>query len=717
MTYGIGTCGKVNSPVIRMAQVVEWVSHLFAYAFAMHFLFGAVSVLNASGLGFFFYYPRTIDIILIDSRIDILVWAASVACLSILSAWFSRGRQRRPVQVSLALTAVILSIALLATLEGLPNKTAVYMLFTVATAEFVLLAVERKHALPQSRSALAMRVPIYFLATLSVIEVSSATHYILQSFDRTTQIGLVDAGIELQLSYAPYALLPWLYVAFLFSWAWVPLVHRLLQKISHIQRHPQATITNQGLVLDRPLTKRLAAMLDPKLLFAIVVAIFIGYYPYFRNPPWLVGTDANWVYYGPLLRVNAKGVLGGFLQALSERHPVALAVLYAAQLTFQTTAFQAVRFAPLGLIVLLAVLMWWFLARNGTSNLGLIVFLLSVFSVTTTVGLFSSILANWMALLVWVAFFAYTGFRGDEGFRIPDLIVLLMMSTLILFLHPWTWGVFAASVLLAAIAALLEERRKGLRGAAMLISVLVVDLALAVLSLTLLNGSQGWRLLDAVRLYVFVINKPSSLLFFWDALNRLIQVWAAFFSPLYLAISILGVICLTFGSVTPWRRRLILAWVCASAVGSVLVAPIGFNPAQPARGESQLWRLFFLTPFQVTAPFGIAWLSQLPHRFLKIGVKHNVENSWTIPRAIWLAALITIGVLLAWTPIEALSLRTALLLVSIPAVTALLLTKSKGAERKFLSEIILAGFLLVAFNSTTRALSQLLIDPHNCTRC
>ncbi|MGA2973222.1 MAG: hypothetical protein ABSE39_11475 [Candidatus Bathyarchaeia archaeon] len=46
-------------------------------------------------------------------------------------------------------------------------------------------------------------------------------------------------------------------------------------------------------------------------------------------------------------------------------------------------------------------------------------------------------------------------------------------------------------------------------------------------------------------------------------------------------------------------------------------------------------------------------------------------------------------------------------------VVSFLLRKSGGAELEFLSTIILATFLLVAFNSTTRGLSQLLIDPHN----
>jgi putative effector of murein hydrolase LrgA (UPF0299 family) len=83
---------------------------------------------------------------------------------------------------------------------------------------------------------------------------------------------------------------------------------------------------------------------------------------------------------------------------------------------------------------------------------------------------------------------------------------------------------------------------------------------------------------------------------------------------------------------------------------------------------------------------------------------------------IWLIAIFVIGVLLAWTPAGNVSLRLLLLLLFLPATTALLL-KAGGVEREFLSTIILATFLLVAFNSTTRALSQLLVDPHNCNQC
>lgn len=702
----------------RKARVIEWGSHFLAYAFALHFLFGTVAILNALGLGFFFYYPRKIDIILVDPGVDVLVWAASVASLSILAIWFSSGRQRRVVQVSLAIIAIVLSTVMIATLgNGFLGKIGAYMLFIVGTAELVPLIARSKPTLGPSRNALTTRLLIYLLGSLAAIESSSAIHYVLLSFDQTTQIGRVDAGIELQLSYAPYALIPLLYVAFLFSWAWVPLVQRFLPK-NLIPRNSDTTITDQSLVTESSLGKRFATLLDPRILLAFAFAVFIGYYPYFQNPPWLVGTDARYHYLEPLLRMSARGQLGGFFQAVSEWHPAALALMYLTQLALNSTAFAVVRFTPLFLIVTLGVLSWWFLASNKSIGFGLLVFVLSVLSVTTTVGFYSSILANWMALVVWVLFFAYTFSRADHQFQTIDAVVLLALSTSMLFIHPWTWGVFAVSVLLVAILTLIEDRRNGLRGAITLILVIVIDLAVILLSLIFLKEMEGRGVADALVYYTYVVRNPSSVLVFWNALTRLTQIWAPFFSPLCLAISIIGVFYITQANIGGWRRRLIFAWLLVSCIGSILIAPVGFDPASVGGSESELWRLFFLTPFQLTAPFGITLLAQFSRRLTKTeDSKPSAGSMVGNVHLIWLIVIFVIGVLLAWTPVGNVWLRFSLLLLFLPATTALLLQRAGGVEREFLSTIILATFLLVAFNSTTRAVSQLLVDPHNCNQC
>ena len=688
-------------------------SHALPYAFGTHLLFGLVSVLNALELSFFYYYPRKVQITIVDPRIDSLIWGASIVCLSVLATWSWKGRRKCTLQAGLALLAIFLVAALLTDQGGrIPSEVIVYLLFTVATLELALLAVNSRPVLEQSTGTFLSRVLIYFLVYIVTIEVSTGTHYVLRSFDLSTKIGKIDAGTELQFSYAFYGLLPWLYLGFLFSWAWVPLVLRLLPRSGSFQLFQNTTpVTHQETPVQSTLYRRLSALLDYRFFVALAFAAFIGFYPYFQNPPWLVGTDAYWRYYDPLMRMNEQGVTGGFVQALGERHPLPLTLLYLAQLVFRTIAFEVVRLAPLFLVVGLGLSTWWFLARKKTLRFGLTVFMLSIMSVTTTVGMYSSILANWMALLVWMAYFAYTAFRSDEKFGILDFIVLLVMSTVILFLHPWTWGVFAAAVILVATATVVHDKRKGLHAAAILISTVVIGVLLAFLSISLLGGSQGWRILETLDYYTEVVRNPESVLVFWDVLTRLTQVWSPFFSPLYLTISILGVFYLYTRNLSPWRRRLILAWICASAVGSILVAPVGFDPSQPTESESQLWRLLFLTPFQLTAPFGIALISELREKpEIRSRNASYIKRGYRLISEVLLAFLFAVGIILAWMPIQG---RILLILLVAPAITSLFDMKLDRREKEFLAEIVLAVFVLVAFNYATRSLSQLLIDPHN----
>jgi hypothetical protein len=604
--------------------------------------------------------------------------------------WHWKDRGRTIAQVGLGVFSIALIVVMLLNPEEVfLQKSTVYALFAITTMNFALVACRPSALLGLPGTAFARRVLTYLLVILMAIEISSGVYYVLRSFDPATSIGKMDAGIELQLSYASYGLLPWLYLAFLFSWAWVPTIQRLLLRTRtsrpDLGESPEASVQSFTESLG---TGHLSAFLDPGVFAMLAVAVLIGYYPYFQAPPW-------------------------FAQALRERHPVTLALFYAAQVVFRTTAFEVVRFAPLVLVVVSAFAAWWFLARRKPISFGLTVALFSVLSVVTTVGMYSSILANWMAYVVWMLFFGYVAFRGDAQFRVLDTVPLLLMSTLILFIHPWSWGVFAASVLLFAVLTLVQEKRRGLKPAALLVLVVVVDIVIAFLSLAVLGESQGWRVAEAFGDYLVVVRNPASVLVFWDALTRLTQVWAAFFSPLSIVVSILGVFCLQKANLSGSRRRLVLCWLCVSAIGSILVAPVGFNPSEPIRSESQLWRLLFLTPFQLTLPLGAALLADLPRRLNRArGSLPGPKSGLRPHRRIFFAAVSACGFLLAWMPLQ---VRSVLILILLPVITGVAIAKSAGGDDEILSDVVLSCILLVAFTYTTRALAQLLISPHNYT--
>ncbi|MGD0176594.1 MAG: hypothetical protein ABSC50_07200 [Candidatus Bathyarchaeia archaeon] len=681
--------------------------HILAYALAVHFFFGSISVLNELGLSFFFYYPRTIRIIIFDARIDLLVWVASVLCVSaVMLTALPKGNEKRVVQVGLAILSASLGLALLSARTGL----WVYFLFLATTGGFGLMISLRDEIFEQPSKSLIILTLVYLLAILATIEISSAVQNSLQAFNLNTPIGKQDAGTELQLSYASYGLIPWLYVAFLFSWAWVPLVQRFLPQTARLFERAATPISREAAPNQSSLVNRILDLLDPRLLLALAVAVFIGYYTYFQNPPWIVGTDAYWRYYDPLVRISTDGPLSALGKALGERHPIPLMILYVGKLVFQVSFLDIVRMAQVLLVVLLAMTMAWFLACRKDFNFGLTGFLLSVLSVTTTVGFYSSILANWMALVVWVLFFAYLVFRTTEKLRAVDFLVLFLLSTLILFIHPWTWGVFATAVLVAAILGLIHEKRRGLRTAGLLVGVIVADIALALGTISYLAASQGWRVMDALGYYTFVIDNPSSVFWFWDALTWLTRIWSPFFSPLYIAVSIIGVFTLRSARIGPWCKRLMFAWLFVSAIGSILVAPVGFNVADPSGSETQLWRLLYLTPFPVLAPFGIAWLNRLPERQAAGSEEPLHQNGNGRFSGLWLGFLVLVGIGLAWAGLVE---RLLLVLFLLPLVTSVILIRTRIPERRFLSALILAVFVLVAYNSTTRALSQLLRDPHN----
>ena len=695
-----------QSPTLSNSALLR--QHLFAYASAMHFFFGSIAVLNTLGLMFFFYYPRPIRILILDAQTDLIVWVVVVFCMFITTVTGPARNDKKFAHVGLAILSGALGLTLLVTASPAPtNGLLILLLFLAVTGEFVLRTCSRPSGLV-SKSLIPL-VLVYLLAVLTVIEASAAIHYSLEAFDFTTKIGGWDAGIETQVSYASYGLLPWLYLVFLFSWAWVPLLQKLLPKTHLFQGTSEQTTANHpqnGLSLK----DRILGILDPKLFLVLALAVFIGYYPYFENPPWIVGTDAYWRYYDPLVRISSDGIFRAFVNALNERHPVPLMILYATHLILNMSLFGVVRFVQLSLVIALALGMWWFLGYKRKFDFGLAVFVLSLLSITTSIGFYSSIIANWMALVVWVLFFAYVAFRGERRLTILDAIVIFFLSTAILFIHPWTWGVFAAAVVIAAVLTLVQERRRGIRSGGLMLAVIFADVGLALATVSLLSASQGWRVLDAIGDYTFVILHPYTVFWFWSALTWLTRIWSPFFSPLYFAVSIVGVFSLQSSTVSAWGKRLIFAWLFVSSVGSILVAPVYFNIIDPSGSETQLWRLLYITPLPVMAPLGIIWLSNLIRSrtgSVDQRIRQSLDRNFT---GVWLGLLVLVGCGLAWGNVWE---RLALLIGILPILTAIFLVRTHIPEGKLLAAIILILFLFVAYDNTTRALSQLLRDPHN----
>jgi hypothetical protein len=191
----------------------------------------------------------------------------------------------------------------------------------------------------------------------------------------------------------------------------------------------------------------------------------------------------------------------------------------------------------------------------------------------------------------------------------------------------------------------------------------------------------------------------------------LTRIWSPFFSPLILTVSIIGVFYLSRSGLSSWRRRLIFAWLFVSCIGSILVAPVGFDPANPTGSESQLWRLLFLTPFWLTAPVGVAGLRASINRFFESPTQNAAAGELQL---VWIPIVFGIGVLLAWAPAL---WHSFLIFLLLPGLVGLFMVKTGAEEKQLLGDIVLVLLILVAFNNVTRSLSQLLLGSHNCDRC
>jgi len=203
---------------------------------------------------------------------------------------------------------------------------------------------------------------------------------------------------------------------------------------------------------------------------------------------------------------------------------------------------------------------------------------------------------------------------------------------------------------------------------------------------------------DAWGYFMAITYHPEQSLVFWSALTRLTQVWAPFFNPIYLVFSIVGVVFLE-GNLSPWRRRLVLSWLFISSIAAVLVSPLTYGSGQ----ESQIWRVFYLTPFQFTAPIGLFSITRI------MGAKDYAD--FPISGALVAGAA---GVILAFA--GSWWLRGVLLLILIPLWVVLKRPDSHEVA-KVVVLLVVVLFVVISFNSTLRALSQLLLDPHNCSQC
>jgi hypothetical protein len=597
-------------------------------AMAVAMFFSWIVLINYLQIPYWLYYERTIYLIYFVRSVDPIIWIVSSVSALVLLAGATRAR-------SIYLWPAILVLWLGIVLGTLGSVGLLGELASVAGSVLILAGcgvgalVATRGLTPDDRKCFTTAFLLALSLLILAVELGSLTYNVLSAFHPGIEVGRSWELLEMQLWYTAFPLVPFLYVASLFSWVWAPLITKVTS------RSTPKTCTGTCA----------KARAHPSWLVAacayIILSLFLGYYPYFHDPTYnLVGTDIYFNYAVPAQRVFASQSWIG--ASAKERHPVVVLGIAVLSRLSGMSVESVLRVAYVALILAFGAAVFLLVLRtSGNKNLASISALMATISPLTPVGLFTGIVANWLAMIIWVlSFISLSANRGRSPHRYAIPILGLGVGSLVvLFVHPWTWMAMMVALVAYVVITILFRLKDAVRDAAIVLVVILLNAGALALSLLVLSKAQGWRVAEAFSFVQRGLGSGYFGLGTWEILVFFSQIWGQFLNPMLLLLSILGALFLA-------RRRdrysaIVFAWLIAACATNLLAAPVGYNPVAVGRGETQIFRAFFLTPFQIlSAPAFLLVGSKLETRLS--GTTHNRASRvvlWAVLGVIFLATL------------------------------------------------------------------------------
>ena len=578
---------------------------------AVAMFFSWIVLINDLRVPFYLYYHRTIFLTYLSRLLDPTIWLGSSALALILLAAGAR-RVSAPIWVSVGLLWFGIITGALALLGVVRQVTTIATLATLIGCALGGIAVLRS-----STNRIRGQVLLVFVLTIAVlllpVEIGSLSYYVLSAFRLGIDVGRPWEMLEMQFWYTAFPLIPVMYAAFLFSWIWAPLLARITPKST------SAPGSNGAGRADGLTGNRMRLII---IGCFVLLAAFLGYYPYFRDSAYpLVGTDIYWRNALPAERVLSS--TSWLVATAKERHPlVVLGIAFVSRLSGLGVE-SLLRFGYIGLILAfgLTIFVLVFVASRSTALASLSA-LMSAVAVSTTDGMYTGTIAEWIALIVWIVSLISLAIASHNLRRqFISICGLTIGSLAVLFIHPWTWIAMMVG-LVAYCAIVLLIRPKGcLREIGSVLLVIFLNAAGLALSVFAFLKTQGWRVADAFSLVQGSLGSKYFGLGSWEILVFFSQIWSQFLNPVTLGLSTLGVIVLA-------RRRdrlswIVLAWIIAACATNVLAAPMGYYPLDVNRGETQIFRALFLTPFGIPAAIGMISLKSCLTS--KMGESHGTK--------------------------------------------------------------------------------------------
>jgi hypothetical protein len=444
-----------------------------------------------------------------------------------------------------------------------------------------------------------------------------------------------------------------------------------------------------------PDRRALAASID---LIAIL-AIAVAFYPYLAGQQWLVGVDSLINYYNPLIDLSRLSLSNGLRILASTFHGVYVGLLFLLERATGLSPFLIVKCAPPVFAFLTGLIIFWMLLNcTGSHRLAILSSACSILWIPTTLGIFAGLQSNWAALVLWMLFLALTLWSMESRSKRATVFILQALASAgILAIHPWTWGVFISTLVIFAVIVHLQKAEAAHASLRSIFAALVLAVPAGIAGIILVSNIRK-EALSALQNYVWLLSKPNQIALVGDAIYLGYAQWASFLSPLLLAICLLGAASIVQHK--GFLSKYVLAWIVACSIGSILAAPIGYNPTSPELSEPELWRVLYISPLPILLAFGIEKAWQLVGRLET--VTPNRLHALFPPI---LAALCSAPLVISTSPIVK-------LVAVLAALTACLVLAFKQGPQAAKTLVVMTLLLIVA-NAAFRSLYPLLLDPHN----
>jgi hypothetical protein len=569
---------------------------LVSFAASVNFLLGFVKFINILDIQYYYFYsPKTINIVIFSPELDLWIWIVSL--IFIISETLliqTLGKLRVPwwTMVPNALSLVLISLLLFN--ERMISFFAIPLSFVVLTLSIYYVGGH----LATSRIEAASLTLMYIAGIFIAFELASASIWILNIFNYEIPLGSGARWkfpfIDLQLFNVLYPLSSWLFLLFLGSWIWIPILRKIVPRVSALRKTLKKIREGNPSPLQNMNSK---LKLNGKslilcLFLSLAISIVVAYYPYAHLPrSTLVGVDAVH-YYDWLREMMQKGPLIAF----EGDRPFFNLLMYSVKLLSASPPEIVIRIMPMILAVCLSLAVYWFV-KTGTKNKDAAVMsaLFSAFDFQTTVGIFAYIVANWLAIIE--AFFLLTLLlKSFESHSWKFALASTAVGIALLLTHPYTWNIIMIIIVCYLAWAFLRRKNEEKSGVVLSALVLTANLLFYLICSVAPFGKGIWAAERGVSNIVASNMSISNLFSLQGNLASMVQtmVGGLLGNPFLIILAVAGMFSIM--DFTKRFNRIMLLWIMIPSLTLLAVSP-DLNH-----------RSIYLIPMQILAAIGLLWI-------------------------------------------------------------------------------------------------------------